>query len=98
MPTPDLLWRAADPNLVTRHWNGEDEWVVYSPRSGDVHLLNPAAHALLGVLAAEALTAGELAQRLAAAGGRAADPEFRQAVDESLAALDQAGLIEPQRP
>ena len=98
MPTPDPRWRAADPNLVTRHWNGEDEWVVYSPRSGDVHLLNEAANTLLGMLAAEALTAGELVERLAAAAGRVPDLEFHHAVDQSLATLDQTGLVEPQRP
>jgi PqqD family protein of HPr-rel-A system len=91
-------WRAADSRLVWRHWEGEDEWVVYSPRSGDVHLLNPAAHALLHALSSESLTADELVRRLAAAAGRPPDQELSAAVATSLASLDEAGLVEPQRP
>jgi PqqD family protein of HPr-rel-A system len=95
---PASRWRSADSRLVTRHWDGEDEWVVYSPRSGDVHLLNAAAHNLLDVLSTESLSSDELVKRLAEAAGRAADDELRQAVLESLASLDAAGLVEPQRP
>jgi PqqD family protein of HPr-rel-A system len=89
-------WRAADPLRVTRHWAGEAECVVYSPRSGDVHLLNPAAAALLEAISDHALNADELIERLAAAAGRAPDEEFTRAVEDALTILDREGLIEPQ--
>jgi PqqD family protein of HPr-rel-A system len=72
--------------------------VAYSPRSGDVHLLNPAAYSLLDTLTREALTADELAERLAIAAARAVDDELKAAVLESLTSLDEAGLVEPSQP
>lgn len=93
---PTMRWRVADPALVSRQWTGEDEAVVYSPRSGDVHLLNAAAHALLLAVSAEPQSSEQLAAHLADAAGRPADDELRLAVDESLARLDELGLIEPQ--
>jgi PqqD family protein of HPr-rel-A system len=72
--------------------------VAYSPRSGDVHLLNPAAYSLLDTLTREALTADELAERLATAAARAVDDELKAAVLESLTSLDEAGLVEPSQP
>ena len=72
--------------------------MAYSPRSGDVHLLNPAAYSLLDTLTREALTADELAERLAESAARPVDSELKAAVLESLTNLDEAGLVEPCQP
>lgn len=72
--------------------------MAYSPRSGDVHVLNPAAYTLLQTLTLESLTADELAERLASAAARPVDDELRAAVRESLTSLDEAGLVEPCQP
>ena len=72
--------------------------MAYSPRSGDVHVLNPAAYTLLQTLTLEPLTADELAERLASAAARPVDDELRAAVRESLTSLDEAALVEPCQP
>lgn len=69
---------------------------MYSPRSGDVHLLNPAARALLEAISDEALTADELVEQLASAAGRPPDEELTRAVEDVLTILDREGLIEPR--
>ncbi len=91
-------WRASEARLVTRHWNDEDEWVIFSPLSGDVHLLNAAAHQLLQALAEGPLSTEALVAHLASLAGRAPDKELEDAVTTALATLDAAGLIEPSRP
>jgi len=38
-------WSAA-PGLVWTQFDDSDEWVVFNPFSGDIHLLTPAAYEL----------------------------------------------------
>lgn len=97
-PGHAMAWRAADARLVTRHWNDEDEWVIFSPLSGDVHLLNSAAYQLLQAVAKGPMSAEALVAHLAGLAGRAPDAELEAAVATALATLDSAGLIEPSRP
>ena len=90
---------AADARLVTKHWNDEDEWVIFSPLSGDVHLLNSAAYQLLEALAeGPPMSAEALVAHLAGLAGRTPDAELEAAVATALTTLDSAGLIEPSRP
>jgi len=91
-------WRTADPGLVSRHWPGEDEWVVYSPQSTDVHLLNAPAYDLIDALSAQSLTESDLVAALALRARREPDEELRQAVAATIVSLDAAGLIAPDVP
>ena len=92
---PTWQWRAGDPDLEFRHWGDEDEWVVYSPRSGDVHLLNTAACQLLVEVARRPLTESELAQCLEGLMSRPPAGDLEEAVRQAVQALDRAGLVEP---
>ena len=101
MPTrPSWCWRAADPDIVFRHWAGEQESVAYSPRSADVHLLTLSAHRLLAMLSAgQPLTETELIRRLADEAPSAdLAGAFEAAVLEAIDALDRSGMIEPVLP
>ena len=55
-------WHVADPSaLVSRHWPGNDEHLVFNTASGDLHLLNSAATVILEQLSTGPATADELA-------------------------------------
>jgi PqqD family protein of HPr-rel-A system len=90
-------WRALDPDLIWRHWTGEDEWVVYSPRSASVHLLNEAAARLVQLAAERPHTAADLARALAQERSQPQVDDFMTAVEETIAGLDAAGLLAPDR-
>lgn len=92
-----IRWRVLDPDLSWRSWNGEDECVVYSPRSASVHLLNAAAARLVQLVANRPRSITELAEELARERGAAADEAFVAAVTESVGGLDAAGLLTPDR-
>ena len=81
-------WHVGDPSaLVSRHWAGYDEYLVFNAASGDLHLLNSAAAALLEQLSTGPATAEELAPLL-----NATD---RGQIDEALHALNRLGLVDP---
>jgi PqqD family protein of HPr-rel-A system len=85
-------WRLVDPDLVWRSWPNEDEAVLYSPASGDVHLLNLAARRLIELAAEAPKTAQELA---AALGSSAPQEELLSSVAATIEMLDGAGILEP---
>ena len=81
-------WQVANPSqLQVRQWPGEDEHVVFNERSGDLHLLNPAAAAVLERLAQAPASADELRASM-----NDADASALEAV---LDTLDKLGLIGP---
>ena len=90
MPS-STLWQVVDPSaLLVRHWPGEDEHVVFHAASGDLHLLNSPAIAILGRLAEGPASYDELREIVGTP-----NPEALGAVLESL---DRLGLISPTFP
>lgn len=87
-----MRWRLTDPSLVWRCWDGQT--LVFHPASGDTHLVEPLAAAVLQSLQ-EAPRDAEDLFRLAAAQA-ACDP---RAAAEPCAALlvelEALGLVEP---
>jgi len=88
----DPCWRVVDPQLVWKTWHGEDEQVLHSPASGDVHLLNLAARRLIELAAEQPRTALELS---AALGANASSEELLSSVRATIEMLDAAGVLEP---
>lgn len=87
-PASSTLWHIVDPSAVlVRHWPGEDEHVVFHAASGDIHLLNPAAAAILGRLLLGPTDLKELC--------RTVDAQGPETVDAALESLDRLGLICP---
>lgn len=97
-PHIPVRWQLADSQLQVRHWADEAEGVVFSPLSGEVHLLNLSALALLEALAREPLSTQQLSEFLALTSGRPPDDDWAAAVGDALTTLDRAGLIEPRAP
>ena len=80
-----------DPSaLSVRHWPGQDEHVVFNAASGDLHLLNSAAAAVLGRLIAGPASHAELGTAISTL-----DP---RALGDVLESLDRLGLICPLPP
>ena len=87
LPLPPR-WHVADPSaLLFKHWPGEDEHVVFNVLSGDLHLLNPAATAVLERLAEAPASVDDLLASL--------DTVDRSALEAVLESLDRLGLIGP---
>jgi PqqD family protein of HPr-rel-A system len=88
---------AAD--LIWTKFEDSSEWVVFNPASGDIHLLTASARRLMTLLeerpADDPVT---LARTLAAELNVPPDDEFVTVTGETLAFLDQAGLIRPILP
>lgn len=88
MPPPSTRWYVVDPSaLAVRHWDGENEHVVFHVASGDLHLLNSAAIAVLDHLTASAATLDDLSWTL--------ESPNRDALGDVLESLDRLGLINP---
>ena len=90
--TSDRRWRVVDPTLIWRSWPDEDEAVLYSPASGDVHLLNLAARRLIELATDAPKTSRELAAGLESS---APHEELLSSVAASIEMLDAAGILEP---
>jgi PqqD family protein of HPr-rel-A system len=90
------VWQLSDPGLVVRRWPDELECVVFSPQSGEVHLLNLPALALLESLGETSRSTTQLAQVLSRSS--AEDDEWLAGLMQALTTLDRAGLIEPRDP
>ena len=87
MPFSFTRWHIVDPSaLLARHWPGEDEHVVFNAASGDLHLLNPAAMAVLDRLSQGPASLDELSAALNI------DVE---ALSTHIQSLDRLGLIGP---
>lgn len=88
-------WRAANGLIWTRYDDSED-WVVYNPASGDLHLLTDSAQRLW-TLARDgpSRSVGELASALAVEMACLPDNELSEATQAMVAFMDRAGLINP---
>jgi hypothetical protein len=85
MAQPDVLWVLSDPESVLhRHWDGEDETVLFVQASGELHLVSSGAGRLVSELSRRAATVAELSTRT----GQPAD-----AIVRALAALETIGLV-----
>lgn len=80
--------------IWTKYPDGDD-WVVYNPASGDVHLLTAAARRLWELIAAGASSFDTLAMTLAGDLDRPVDEELTRATRDALASMDRVGLIRP---
>lgn len=85
-------WRASSA-LYLHSWG--DEFVVYHSRSGDTHLLGPAAAHILLSLQQAPSNAITLSKSLAPLLGVDTDDEFILQIDKILTDLDMLALIEP---
>ncbi|SRR5258706_8699387 len=82
--------------LLWEYWDGEH--ILYTPLSGETHLLNDMAARAVGLLGEQPLAARELAEQLGNAFDVVVDSEFMEIVESTLAQLDQLGLIVPLEP
>ncbi len=82
----------ARERLVWRHWDDEDEYVVYNPTSGDSHLLDFLTAQGLMRLEQHPMTAAELVADLSAHLDIAADKSLDAYVRRFLDELFDLGL------
>ena len=89
-------WRAlTDSDLLWRSW--DDEYVVYHTGSGDTHALTPLAADVLRALQQDLATREELTRRIAASFDISCDAELAAHIEEILAHLKRADLVERVR-
>ena len=88
MTSTSARWHALGAStLLRRHWPGEDEYVVFNAASGDLHLLNPAAMAVLDRLSQGPASLDELSAALNI------DVEVLSTLIQSLDRLGLIGLL-----
>lgn len=90
---PLEYWRA----VHGVEWTGftdSDEWVVWCARSGEVHLVTAAVHHLWSLMSNEPLQINEMLTALATERRQTADDELTAATLETLAFMDEAGIVE----
>jgi len=88
-------WKASNDLIWTQYDDG-DEWVVYDPASGDVHLLTSSARVLWSLISKKSPQSNEdLAAALACELARPPDEQLVPMIQETLSAMDRAGLIRP---
>lgn len=86
-------WRAAD-GLAWKKYDDSDEWIVFNPASGDIHLLSDSAHRLWILTGGDRpLTTEELIASLLSESGALGTDEFLVAARESIESMDRAGLV-----
>jgi hypothetical protein len=92
-----VKWRGVE-GVIWTTFDDSDDWVVCSPVSAEVHLVTAAAHRLW-MLACdnEPRSVSDFVSLLAADAGRAVDDELTNATAETLAFMDEAGLLRPVR-
>jgi PqqD family protein of HPr-rel-A system len=79
--------------LLWRRW--DQEFVVFDPRSGDIHLLDSLAAEILRRLDESSATVAELSRELDVSLGHEAELDLAQYVAKLVGELDELGLIEP---
>jgi PqqD family protein of HPr-rel-A system len=90
------LYRRAPSDFCTwRRFDDSEHWVVHSPASGQTHLLTAAAHRLWELVPeCGGRDTSELIDQLQSELGLA-DSALAKTVEDTLAVMDEAGLIEP---
>jgi hypothetical protein len=91
---PTERWRAVNDAIWTK-FEDSDEWVVWSPRAGEVHLVTQAVYRLWVLVSDAPRAPADLVTALANETGRAVDDEFTGATLETLTFMDEAGLAHP---
>lgn len=87
---------SATPGLVWTQFDDSDDWVVFNPFSGDIHLLSPSAYALWQLTTSlPPRSSSDLIEALASDVGYSADGDFLTSARETLTFMDRAGLIAP---
>jgi PqqD family protein of HPr-rel-A system len=87
---------SAIAGLVWTQFDDADDWVVFNPLSGDIHLLSASAYSLWTLTTSSPpRSSAELIEALAADTGSTADGDFLASARETLAFMDRAGLIVP---
>lgn len=91
-----LVWQvASDADLRWRVWD-DDEPIVYHPRSGDTHILNPLSAAALQLLQQQQATCSQIVDHVADLFTLKADGQLLQQMEECLSQFHKVGLIESQ--
>jgi len=89
-------WNSA-ADLVWSSYDDSDDWVVFNPHSGDVHLLTASARTLWQIVdRSPRLTTMQVIDALASALSRPTDGELVAAVQDTIDFMDRAGLIAPE--
>jgi PqqD family protein of HPr-rel-A system len=87
---------SATTGLVWTQFDDSDDWVVFNPFSGDIHLLSASAYALWKLTTSSPpRSSADLIQALAADAGYTADGDFLSSAHDTLAFMDRVGLIAP---
>ncbi len=86
-------WASRATDFCWRSWDA-DEHVVYHTVSGDTHLLNGVAAAVLRCLQKESVSTEELVGRVSHTLSIEPTLEFKREIERLLDRFDQLGLIE----
>ena len=92
-----LYRQAQSDTCIWLHYDDSDCWIVHSPASGQTHLLTASAYRLWTLIPETGISVTELIARLGAEIGHD-DGMLASTVEDTLAVMDGAGLIEPVRP
>ena len=93
---PPVLMQNADRRICIRSFG--DEAVVFHEGSGDLHLLNGVAAAVLSKLCEPSESPQTLAADVAESLGYESDPQFEETVAGLLRYFDRLGLIQTCEP
>jgi PqqD family protein of HPr-rel-A system len=87
---------SATAGLVWTQFDDSNDWVVFNPFSGDIHLLSASAYGLWKLTTSSPpRSSADLIDALAADTGHTAAGDFLSSAQETLAFMDRAGLIAP---
>jgi PqqD family protein of HPr-rel-A system len=91
----DRRWVAAS-GLVWTQFDDSDDWVVFNPFSGDIHLLSASAYALWRLATSSPPRSFEsVIDALTAESPQMVDDRFVESARGTLAFMDHAGLVVP---
>jgi len=91
----ECSWRVPS-DLVWTRYDDSDDWAVFNPQSGDVHLLTASARFLWQTIAANnQMVTRDLLAALADHIDAAIDDDLITAADQTLEFMDRVGLITP---
>ena len=93
--TAKIVWCIApEQNISLRYWDGDS--VVFSPLSGQTHILDIASGRVLKRITDQPATVEDIRSELAVFLEVENDAELAKAVEKILSRLEDAGLIEPE--
>jgi len=90
-----VLWQISEGSRLSwKLW--DDEYVVFDHGSGNTHFLDLFSGEILRELEAGSADAEELARRLASDLDAAPEQDLAARIQDTLARLERAGLVEPR--